>query len=194
MADLGIVKRLREVTQASISDCQDALEEAAGDFEKALKILKAKGLARAGKKTSREVGPGIIDAYVHPGGQVGALVEIRCETDFVARNEEFKKLAHELCLQVASMSPLWIAPDDIPEEILEEEKRRIRAGLSLTGKSDAILEKATEGKLEDYFRQVCLLRQSYIKNPDETIEDLISATIAKVGENIKVSNFCRLDI
>lgn len=194
MPELDEIKRLRALTHASMIECKHALEEAGGNFEKAMEILKRKGFAKAAKKAERAVGPGIVEAYIHPGGQVGAMIEVRCETDFVARNAEFKKLAHELCLQVASMAPLWISPEDIPEDLLENEKRRMQEELTGLGKSGAVLAQALQGKLEDYYKEVCLLKQPHIKNQDETVSDLISHAIAKLGENIKVSNFCRLDI
>lgn len=194
MPELDEIKRLRALTHASIAECKHALEEAGGNFEKAMEILKRKGFAKAAKKAERAVGPGIVEAYIHPGGQVGAMIEVRCETDFVARNAEFKKLAHELCLQVASMAPLWISPEDIPEDLLENEKRRMQEELTGPGKSGAVLAQALQGKLEDYYKEVCLLKQPHIKNQDETVSDLIAHAIAKLGENIKVSNFCRLDI
>jgi elongation factor Ts len=194
MKDIEAIKKLRELTLASVKDCQDAVFEASGDFKKALEILKRKGRLHATKKAERDVGPGIIDAYIHQASQVGSMVEIRCETDFVARTEEFRKLAHELCLQIASMAPLWISPEDIPEEILEDEKRRIQEEMTGLGKKGKILEQAMEGKLNDYFVRTCLLRQPYVRNQDETVSDFLTATVAKLGENIKIQNFCRFEI
>ena len=194
MASLEDIKELRLATGASMSDCKEALEESDGNLAKAMGLLKSKGLAKAAKKLGREVGPGIIEAYVHSGSQVGVIVEVRCETDFVARNSEFKNLAHELCLQIASMHPLWIAPEDISEKILAEEKKHFKEELSRQGKNGQVLNQALEGKLQAYFAEVCLLNQPYIKDPNQTIENLISSTIAKVGENIRVKSFCRLAI
>lgn len=179
MASLEDVKKLRELTQVSFMDCKNALEEAAGNFERALEILKKKGAAKAGKKAGREVGAGLIEAYIHPGGKVGALLDLRCETDFVARTEEFKKLAHELAMQIVAMQPLWVKPEDIPEEVLENEKRML-------GESAHDLEK--------YFSEVCLLKQPSIRNPDETVGEMIDQAIAKLGENIQVNRFCRFAI
>jgi len=194
MAEIEVLKQLRHLTQASMIDCRDALNETGGDFDKALAILKRKGVARANKKTERETDSGIVDAYIHAGGKVGAMVELRCETDFVARNQECRNLAHELCLQIASMSPVWVSPEEIPEELLNEEKNRMREELTGLGKSGDILEKALEGKLASYFAQVCLLNQPYIKNQDETVESLIASAAAKLGENIKVQRFARFDV
>lgn len=194
MSEIEDIKKLREVTSAAFLDCREALREAGGDFDKALEILRKKGKVRAEKKGSREVGPGIIESYIHPGSQVGVLLDLRCETDFVARNEEFKKLAHELSLQVASMAPLWVAKEDVSEEVLFEEKDRIKAEFAGLGKTGEILERAVTGKLEDFFKRVCLLEQPYIKNQDETVADLVNSTIAKLGENIKINRFIRFEI
>lgn len=185
---------MRDMTQASFMDCKTALEEAAGDFTKALEILKKKGAIRAEKKSGREVGAGLIEAYVHPGSQVGVLLDLRCETDFVARTDEFKNLAHELAMQIAAMQPLWIKPEDIPEDILENEKRLMRESAAESGKPAHVVEEIVKGRLEKYFSEVCLLRQPSIRNQDETVSQLIEAAIAKLGENIQVHRFCRFSI
>lgn len=194
MPGIEDIKKLREITSAAFLDCREALREARGDFDGALSILKKKGKVRAEKKGSREVGPGIIQSYVHPGGQVGVLLDLRCETDFVVRNEEFKKLAHELSLQVASMAPLWVEKDDVPPDVLSEEEDRAKTELSSLGKTGEVLERAVAGKLQDFFRRVCLLEQPHIKNQDETVADLINSAIAKLGENIKINRFIRFEI
>ena len=192
--DIETLKKLRECSQASLGECQKALIEAGNDFNKALEILKKKGQLIAEKKKERETGAGLIEAYIHSNGRIGALVELRCETDFVAKNPLFKELAHDLALQVAAMAPAYISELDIPEEVLKEEKEIYREELKTTGKPEKIIEQIIEGKLKKRFSEICLLRQPFIKNPDETIESVIKNYIAKLGENIKVSRFVRFEI
>jgi elongation factor Ts len=188
------IKRLREATQVSMADCKAALEEAGGDFEKAVEILRKKGALKARAKEARAVGAGLVEAYVHPGGRVGVLLELRCETDFVARNEAFRALAHDIAMQIAAMNPLWVRPEDIPEEIRDKERHMWEESMGLEGKPVEIRAKIIEGKLQAYYKEVCLMSQPFIKNEDITIKELIDSVIAKVGENIQIARFARFEI
>lgn len=189
-----MVKELRAATGAGVLDCKKALEEAKGDFDKAIQYLLEKGQADARRKQGRETREGLIESYVHPGNRVAALVEVNCETDFVARTDEFRQLAHDLAMQVVAARPLYISPEDIPPEVLEEEKRVYRAQAAATGKPEHILDKIAEGKLKKFYDEVCLLRQPFIKDPEITVQELITRSIAKLGENIVVRRFVRFEM
>jgi elongation factor Ts len=188
------IKKLREVTQISLAECKNALIEADGDFEKAIEILRKKGAIKARQKEARAVSAGIIEAYVHPGGRVGVLLELRCETDFVARNEQFKILAHDIAMQIAAMNPIWVKPEDIPPEVLQKEREIWEESLGLSGKPENIREKIIEGKKQSYYKEVCLLNQPFIKDESITIKELIDNAISKIGENIQVIRFARFEI
>jgi elongation factor Ts len=192
--DAKLVKTLREMTGAGILECKKALEETGGDLEEAVELLRKRGIAKAAKKAGRETKEGIIHSYIHAGGRVGVLLELNCETDFVARNEVFKELANEIALQIAAMKPQYVSRDDIPREVIEKEGEIAREAAIAEGKPEHIAEKIAEGKLEKFFKEVCLLEQPYIKDDKKTVEDLIKEYIAKLGENIKVSRFCRYEI
>ena len=191
---VDMVKELRAATGAGILYCKKALEEAEGDFDKAIQYLREKGQAEARRRQDRETREGLIEGYVHAGNRVAALVEVNCETDFVARTDEFRKLAHDLAMQVVAARPLYISPEDIPPEVLEEEKRVLRAQAAATGKPAHILDKIAEGKLKKFYDEVCLLRQPFIKDPDITVQELITRAIAKLGENIVVRRFVRFEM
>jgi len=188
------VKELKEITGAGFADCRKALAEANGDMEKAIEILRKRGLAKAEKKLAREAKEGIIDAYIHIGGRIGVLVEVNCETDFVARNEEFKKFVHEIAMQIAAMSPRWIKREDVPEEIVKKEFEIYFEQSKAEGKQDHIAEKIAKGKLEKFFEENCLYEQIWIRDGKSKIEDLIKSMIAKFGENISVRRFARFEI
>jgi elongation factor Ts len=188
------VKELKEITGAGFADCRKALAEANGDMEKAIEILRKRGLAKAEKKLAREAKEGIIDAYIHIGGRIGVLVEVNCETDFVARNEEFKKFVHEIAMQIAAMSPRWIKREDVPEEIVRREFEIYFEQSKAEGKPDHIAEKIAKGKLEKFFEENCLYEQIWIRDGKSKIEDLIKSMIAKFGENISVRRFARFEI
>lgn len=188
------VKQLRDVTGASVMDCRNALEESNNDIEKAKEILKKKGQAKAVKKEGRETKSGLIESYVHTSGKIGVLLNLRCETDFVAKNNLFKELAHEICLQIAAMSPEYISESDIPAEIIEKDRAEFKEEVKNSGKPQNILDQIIDGKMQKKFSEICLLNQAYIKNPDETVNNLIKGYIAKIGENIKVERFSRLEI
>lgn len=190
----SMVKELREATGAGVLDCKKALEASGGDLEKAKAYLREKGLAAAAKKAGRVAKEGLIEAYVHTGGRVGALIELDCETDFVARTEEFKALAHDLAMQVVAAKPLYLAPEDIPPDVLEEEKNVYRAQARDAGKPEHIVERIVEGKLQKHFQEVCLMRQPFIKDDDLTVQDIVTRTIAKLGENIVMRRFARFEL
>jgi elongation factor Ts len=190
----SMIKELREATAAGVLDCKKALEASGGDLEKATTYLREKGLAAAAKKADREVKEGLIEAYVHAGGRVGALIELNCETDFVARTAEFKELAHDLAMQIVATKPLCLTPENIPPDVLEEEKNKYRAQAKDMGKPERIIERIVEGKLQKYYQEVCLMRQPFIKDDELTVQDVLTAAIAKTGENIVVQQFVRFEL
>lgn len=188
------VKQLRMDTGASVMDCNHALQEAEGDFTKALEILKRKGAQIAEKKSERLTKQGLVESYIHTNGKVGVLVDVRCETDFVARNSEFKQLIHDLALHIAAMRPSYVSREEISAEILENERRVYREECVGMGKKEEILNEIVEGKLKKYLEMVCLLDQPFVKNPDSTISELVKTYIAKLGENIRIARFVRYEI
>lgn len=189
-----MIKDLREATAAGVLDCKKALEASGGDVERAKAYLLEKGIAAAAKKADREVKEGLIEAYVHAGGRIGALIELDCETDFVARTEEFRALAHDLAMQVVAANPLYLTPEDIPPHVLEEETKDYRAQARDAGKPEHIIERVVEGKLQKYHQEVCLMKQLFIKDDERTVQDIITRMIAKVGENIVVRRFARFEL
>jgi elongation factor Ts len=189
-----LVKELREKTGAGILDCQKALIEAGNDVEKAIEHLRQKGLAAAQKKAGRETNEGLISAYIHPGNRIGVLIEVNCETDFVARNEEFQAFVKDLALQIAASSPRYIKREDIPAEVIEKEKTIYRAQCKEMGKPEAAWEKIVQGKVDKFYEESCLLEQAFIKDPTVTIKDLLSQKIAKIGENISLRRFTRYQL
>jgi len=192
--DAKLVKTLREMTGAGMLECKSALEEANGDLELAVEILRKKGVAKAAKKAGRETKEGLIHAYIHAGGRIGVLLELNCETDFVARNELFKELANEIALQIAAMKPQYVKREDVPREVVEKEGEIAREAAIAEGKPAHIAEKIAEGKLEKFYKEVCLYEQPYIKDDKKTIEELVKEYIAKIGENIQVRRFCRYEL
>jgi len=192
--DIDLITTLRNQTGAGVADCREALLEAKGNLDKAVEILRKKGAKIASKRADKKASEGIIYAYIHANNKVGALVELNCETDFVAKNEEFKKLAHDLAMQIAAQNPLYIGPDNVPEEVLNKEKELYKDQLLSEGKPEKMLDKIIDGKISKWYEEVCLLKQPFIKDEDITIEDLINEKIASLGENIKVGGFCRKQI
>ncbi len=188
------IKKLRELTGAGMQDCKNALVEFNGDIEKAIEELRKKGIAKAIKRMDRQTSEGAIYAYVHHGNKIGAMVELNCETDFVAKNEEFINLAKEMAIQVATMNPLSISEEDLDGNVLEKEKEIITEQLKKEGKPQHILDKILQGKLEKFYEEVCLLKQPFYKNQDIKVEDYIKTYISKFGENIRVSRFVRYQI
>lgn len=188
------IARLREMTGLGLMDCRKALEENDGNLEKALEALRKKGAAVAAKRAGRETAQGIIHAYIHPGAQIGVLVEIDCETDFVARNENIKQFAQDLCMHITAMKPLYLSREDVDPKFLEHEKSILHAQLADSGKPAAMLDKIVEGKLNKIYSEVCLLEQPFVKNDKFTIMQMVTELIAKTGENIKIRRFARFEI
>lgn len=191
---IEFIKELRARTGIGLTDAKDALEANDGDVEKAIEWLKKRGGLKAQKKSSRDAREGVVEAYVHSNGRVGVLAEINCETDFVAKNEKFKELAHDIAMQVAATDPQYVSRDDMPKEVFEKEKEIIRAQLKQEGKSDNIITKALPGRLEKFISEVCLLNQPFIKDEDIIVEELIQQKITVLGENIKVNRFVRFSL
>lgn len=187
------VQKLREMTGAGMMDCKKALEESNGDFDKAAEILRKKGAKAAEKRSDREANEGFIANYVH-NGRVGVLLELNSETDFVAKNSDFKDLAKDLALQVAAMTPKYISKDEVPKEEVDKELEIEREKLQKEGKPADILEKILEGKIQKYYNEVCLLNQSFFKDDKKTIQDLINENVSKIGERIEITRFVRLEI
>jgi elongation factor Ts len=184
-----LVKQLREKTNAGMMDCKRALTESGGDLDKAEEILRKKGIAGASKKSVRVAKEGVVGSYIHLHGKVGVLVEVNCETDFVAKNHTFRELVKDITLQVAAAHPLYVSRDQVPQQSIDRERDIFRA--QVTGKPESVINKIVEGKLEKYFATVCLLDQAFVKNPDQTVRELISSKIAELGENIVVRRFAR---
>ncbi len=191
---VDMVKTLRVKTNAGMMECKEALKEANGDFEKAVDYLRKKGMSAATKRSSKAAKDGTIAQYIHMGGKIGVLVELNCETDFVAKTEAFQTLARDLAMHVAASNPLYVRPEEIPAEALEREKEIYRSQLLAEKKPEKIWDKIIEGKLRKYYEEVCLLQQKFIKNPDITVETLVNEMIAKTGENITVRRFARFQL
>lgn len=189
-----MIKELRAATSAGISDCRNALIEADGDFQKAVDWLREKGMATAAKRADREASQGIVELYSHGGGRVGVMVEVNCETDFVARSEKFRELAHELALQIAASAPRYIKVEEIPAEVLEHEAEIAHARVKEEGKPDNVAEKIVAGRLEKFKDEVVLMRQAYIRDESITVEKLILAAVGAIGENIIVRRFQRWEL
>ncbi len=187
------IKKLREATGAGMMDAKSALEEAKGDYEKAVVVLRKKGLAKAAKKAERTAGVGVIESYVH-GGKIGVLVEVNCETDFVARTDDFKEFTRDVALHIAASNPSYVSSEDIPEDELNKEKDMIKEEVAASGKPAEHAEKIIEGKLSKWYEEVCLLNQPFVKDPNHTIEQLRQALVAKLGENIVIARFTRLEV
>ena len=196
MADISaaLVKQLREKSGAGIMDCKSALKECDGDIEKASDYLRKKGLATAAKRAGRAMSEGVVESYIHMGGKLGALVEVNCETDFVAKNDDFREFAKNVAMHIAATSPVGIKEEDVPEEVVSRE-REIYQGQALEmGKPEKMIVKIVEGKLKKFFKENCLMNQAYVRNPDLTIADLINELIAKIGENITIKRFERFQV
>ena len=192
--DAQKVKKLREKTSAGIMDCKEALRHTEGDEEKAISYLREKGMAKAAKKAGREASEGIIDAYIHLGGKVGVLLEINCETDFVAKNEDFQRLARDVCLQIAASRPSYMRKEEVPSEVLENEKELIKKQALNEGKPEKVVDKIVEGKLEKFYQEHCLLEQPFIKDEDKSVNQVVVDAVAKLGENIIVRRFSCFEV
>jgi elongation factor Ts len=185
------VKALREATGAGVLECRKALQQTGGDFDKAVAILRDKGLAAAAKKAGREARDGVVELYSHGGGRVGVMVEVNCETDFVARTEQFRTFAHDLALHIAANAPRYVDVADVPADVVEGERSDARIRALAEGKPERIVEKIVEGRLEKFYQEACLLRQPFVKDESVTVADLLKQTIAAVGENIIIRRFAR---
>ncbi|MCL2496387.1 MAG: translation elongation factor Ts [Clostridiales bacterium] len=196
MAEINaqMVKDLRERTGAGMMDCKKALSESAGDMEKAVDFLREKGLAAAAKKAGRVAAEGLVEAYIHGGGRIGVLVEINCETDFVAKTPEYKEFCRDIAMQVAASSPEYVCREDVPQEIIEHERSIARAQALNEGKPEQIVEKIVDGRIEKYFKEVCLLEQVFIKDTDKTVRQILMEKVAKIGENISIRRFARYQV
>jgi elongation factor Ts len=189
-----MVKELRERTGAGMMECKSALSEAQGDMDKAVEILRKKGIAKAEKKASREVKDGLIHAYIHPGGKLGVLLEVNCETDFVAKNDVFKEFVHNLSMHIAASNPISIDRENIPKEVLEREMRIYTEQAAESGKPAHIAEKIAAGKMEKFYTESVLLEQPYIRDPEKSVRDYLTEVIAKIGENISIRRYSRFQI
>jgi elongation factor Ts len=188
------IKELRDATGVGFLDCRKALEEANGDFQKAIDLLRERGLAKAAKRAGREASEGVLELYDHGNGRVGVMVEVNCETDFVARSDAFKNFAHEIALQIAAASPQWVVAEDIPEDVLEREKEIARNRAIEEGKPEKILDRITEGRVQKFKEETVLLHQPYIRNEDINIEKFLYETVAAIGENIVIRRFVRWEV
>ncbi|MBS4025167.1 MAG: translation elongation factor Ts [Clostridia bacterium] len=190
----NLVKELRERTGAGMMDCKKALIEKDGDIEKAINYLREKGLAAAAKKSSRIAAEGLVEAYIHGAGRIGVLIEVNCETDFVAKTEGYKELCRDIAMQIAANKPQYISRNEVPQEEIEKEKEILKAQALNEGKPEKIVEKMVEGRIDKFFKEVCLLEQPFIKDPDKTVEQLVVEKVAKIGENISIRRFARFEL
>jgi elongation factor Ts len=190
----GQVKELRDKTGAGMMDCKAALDEANGDVDKAVELLRKKGLAQAAKRAGRVAKDGMIGHYIHMGGKVGVLVEVNCETDFVARTDDFQKLAKEIAMHIAAASPVYVKREDVPADVIDKEKEIYRAQFAGQNKPANVIEKIADGKLESFYSQVCLLDQPSVRDPNITIKQMVAAATAKTGENVTITRFVRFKL
>ncbi|MDA8193352.1 MAG: translation elongation factor Ts [Thermaerobacter sp.] len=187
------VKRLRELTGAGMMECKRALEKAEGNFERAIDILRERGLAAAAKKAGRSTAEGLIESYIHSQGRIGVLLEINCETDFVANTADFRALAHDVAMHIAAARPRYVTREQVPEAEIEHERAILKTQAQNEGKPTAIIEKMVQGRIDKYFKEICLLEQPYVKDPDKTIDVVVKEHIAKLGEQISVKRFARFE-
>lgn len=189
----SMVKDLRERTGAGMMDCKKALVECEGNVEKAIDYLREKGIAKAAKKAGRIAAEGLVDAYIHMGGRIGVLLEINCETDFVAKTDNFKSLCHDVAMHIAAANPQYVRREEVPTEALDKEKEVLRAQALNEGKPEKIVDRMVEGRVEKYYKEICLMEQPYVKDPDKTIGDLIAEATATIGEKITIRRFTRYE-
>ena len=187
----AMVNELRKVTGAGLMDCKKALTETGGDHEKAIDYLRTKGLAAASKKSGRVATEGLVGSYIHAGGKIGVLVEVNCETDFVAKNENFQAFVKDIGMHIAAAAPLYVRREEVPAELIEREKAIYREKAKESGKPDAIIEKILDGQINKFFADICLMEQNYVKDPDKTIDTLVKQTISGIGENMSIRRFAR---
>lgn len=192
--DLSLIQKLRTITGLGMLECKKALEECGGDLEKAITALRKKGAAIAAKRSDKETAQGIIHSYIHPGSQIGVLVEINCETDFVARTEDIKNFAADLCLHIAALKPAYLNPEDVDAEFLAKERAIFKDQMKESGKPETIIDQIVDGKINKLYSEICLLKQQFVKNDQVTVDDIVKELIAKTGENIKIKRFARFEI
>jgi elongation factor Ts len=191
---LELIQQLRERTGVGMLDCKKALEETNGDIEKAIELLRKKGAAVAAKRGGNVTAEGLVHAYIHPGARVGVMIEINCETDFVARTDDLKKAANDICMHIAAMKPLYLVPEEVDAKFLEHEKSIFKQQLLDSGKPEKIVSQIVEGKIQKLYSEICLLKQPFVKNDQLTIDDLLKELMGKIGENIKIKRFARFEI
>ena len=189
-----LIKDLRERTGAGMSDCKKALTEVGGDMDKAIDYLRTKGLAKAAKKAGREATEGAVVSYIHGGGRIGVLVEVNCETDFVARNEDFQAFTREVALQIAAMNPQFVRKEEVSQDVIDREREVLLAKAKESGKPEQVVQKMVDGQISKWMKEICLLDQAWVKNPDKTIDQVQQELVAKIGENIKVRRFMRYEL
>ncbi len=192
--DRNLLQELREKTGLGLMDCRRALEETEGNIEKAIELLRKKGAAVAAKRAEKSTGEGIVHAYIHPGDRLGVMIEINCETDFVAHTQDVKNFARDLCMHIAALKPLYLVPADVDPKLIEHEKDILKAQLADSGKPEKIINQIVEGKLKKLYSEICLLNQQFVKNDKLTVKDMLEELIAKTGEKIKINRFCRFEI
>ena len=194
MIPASVVKELRDKTGAGMMDCKKDLTQTGGDVEKAVELLREKGLAAAAKKAGRVAAEGIVDSYIHLGGRIGVLVEVNCETDFVARTDEFRAFVRDIAMQIAASNPKYLSREDVPAEVIEKEREILAAQAKNEGKPEKVIEKIVSGRIEKFYTENCLLDQPFIKDPDITVTDLVKEKIAQIGENISIRRFARYEM
>jgi elongation factor Ts len=196
MAEISaaMIKDLRERTAAGMADCKKALQECDGDMDKAIDYLRKKGLAKAAKKAGREATEGAVVSYIHAGGRIGVLVEINCETDFVARNDDFQGFTRDVAMQIAAMNPLFVRKEEVDESVVAREREVLLAKAMESGKAESVVAKMVDGQISKWLKEICLLDQSWVKNPDKTIDQMQQELVAKIGENIRIRRFVRFEL
>ena len=194
MVTASMVKELRERTGAGMMDCKRALQDTNGDIDKAIELLRERGLAAAAKKSGRIAAEGLVDSYIHFGGKIGALVEVNCETDFVAKTDDFKSFVRDIAMHIAAANPQYLSRDDVPQAVVDKEREILRVQTLNEGKPEKIADKIVDGRISKFFKEVCLLEQAYVRDPDKTVQDVVMENIAKFGENINIRRFVRYEM
>lgn len=192
--DAQVVKALRDKTGAGMMDCKKALQETGGDEEKAVNVLREKGLAAAARRAGKSTNQGIVDAYIHLGGKIGVLVEVNCETDFVARNDQFREFVRNMCLQIAATNPAYLKKEDVPADVLDNERQIIKAQALNEGKPEKVIDKIIDGRIDKYYRENCLMEQAFVRDEEIAVNELLADLIAKIGENIVIRRYSRFEI
>ena len=194
MVTASMVKELRERTGAGMMDCKRALQDTNGDIDKAIELLRERGLAAAAKKSGRKAAEGLVDSYIHFGGKIGVLVEVNCETDFVAKTDDFKSFVRDIAMHIAAANPQYLSRDDVPQAVVDKEREILRVQTLNEGKPEKIADKIVDGRISKFFKEVCLLEQAFVRDPDMTVQDVVMENIAKFGENINIRRFVRYEM